>query len=118
MDANGNFVITWKSNDGSETGIYAQRFIFPLTVPETVENLIETVETMNLQAGIENSLDSKLQNIQDSIEALNADLRNDAINKLEAFINSVEAQRDQKISNEQADYLVAEAQKIIEMIMG
>ena len=73
---------------------------------------------MNFQQGIDNSLDAKLQNVQDSLEALNADNRNDAINKLNAFINAVEAQRDNKISNEQADYLVAETQRIIELLLG
>ena len=91
--------------------------IFPEpTIPEAVQILIEDVEEMNLQQGLENSIDSKLQNVQDSLEALNADNRNDAINKLDAFINAIEAQRDNKISNEQADYLIAEAQRIINLI--
>jgi len=88
------------------------------TIPEVVQNLIGDIESMNLQQGINNSFDAKLQNVQDSLEALNADNRNDAINKLNAFINSVEAQRDNKISNEQADYLVAETQRIIELLLG
>lgn len=80
----------------------------------TIYDLIDAVESMNLQQGIENGLDAKLQNVQDSIEAFNADNRNDAINKLNAFVNAVEAQRGNKISNEQADYLIAEAQKLID----
>jgi hypothetical protein len=91
--------------------------IFPEpTIPEAVQILIEDIEEMNLQQGTENSIDAKLQNVQDSLEALNADNRNDAINKLDAFINAIEAQRDNKISSEQADYLIAEAQRIINLI--
>jgi DNA-binding beta-propeller fold protein YncE len=86
------------------------------TIPEAVQILIENVEEMNLQQGIENGLDAKLQNVQDSLEAFNADNRNDAINKLNAFINAVETQRNNKISNEQADYLIAEVQKLIEQL--
>jgi hypothetical protein len=84
------------------------------TIPQVVQNLVERVESMNLQQGIENSLDAKLQNVQDAIEAFNADNRNDAINKLNAFINAVEAQRGNQILNEQADYLITEAQKLID----
>jgi hypothetical protein len=100
-------------------GSWGQRSIDDIIIYEretTINDLIDTVELMNLQQGIENGLDAKLQNVQDSLEAFNADNRNDAINKLNAFINSVEAQRDNKISNEQADYLIAETQKLIDQI--
>ena len=50
-----------------------------------------------------------------SLEALNPDQRNDAINKLNAFINEVEAKRGNKITNEQAEYLIAVAQEVIKV---
>lgn len=42
--------------------------------------------------------------------------QNAAANKLEAFINQVEAQRGKKITDEQADELIADAQRIIDNI--
>ena len=41
---------------------------------------------------------------------------NAAINKLNAFINQVEAQRGKKITDGQADELIAKAQGIIDSI--
>jgi len=67
---------------------------------------------LNLQQGIENSLDAKLQNARDSLTAANAGLREDAINKLQAFINACEAQRDKALT-EQADMLIEMADLII-----
>lgn len=61
-------------------------------------------------------MDSKLTNVLSSIQALNAGQRSDAVNKLYAFINAVEAQRGKEITNDQANYLVSEAQNIIDLI--
>ena len=90
----------------------------PATPQEAIENLIADVEGMNLQQGIDNSLDAKLEATLGALEALNADQRSDAVHKLDAFINEVEAQRDKKLTHEQADYLAAEAQRIIDLIEG
>lgn len=89
-----------------------------ITPEKAIESLIQDVVTMNLGQGIENSFDAKLDAALGSLEALNADQRNDSINKLYAFINAVEAQRGNKITNEQADYLIAEVQRIIDLIEG
>ena len=47
------------------------------------------------------------------IEVINAGQRQDAINKMEAFINAVEAQRDKQLTGEQTDSLIALAQEIL-----
>lgn len=86
------------------------------TPEQAIRDLIDIVESMNLQQGIDNSLDAKLTAVLHALEALNADQRNDAINKLNAFINEVEAQRERKLTNEQADYLIAATQEIIDVI--
>ena len=83
-----------------------------------IEDLIEDIENMNLQQGIDNSLDAKLEASLDALDALNSEQRNDAVNKLCAFMNAVEAQRGNKLTEEQADYLIAEAQRIIDLIQG
>ncbi|MHA2142931.1 MAG: LamG domain-containing protein [Candidatus Thorarchaeota archaeon] len=79
-------------------------------------NLIDLINEMNLKQGIDNSLDSKIQNVQAALDAANAGNREDAINKLEAFINAVEAQRGNALTDEQANMLVEEALRIIELI--
>lgn len=86
------------------------------TPEQAIRDLIDIVESMNLQQGIDNSLDAKLTSALDALEALKADQRNDAINKLHAFINEVEAQREKKLTNEQADHLIAATQEIIDLI--
>jgi len=91
---------------------------FPPTPEEAIVDLVENVESMNLQQGIDNSIDTKLENALESLDAINADQRNDAVNKLYALINSVEAQRGNKLTDEQADYLIAETLKIISLIEG
>lgn len=90
--------------------------VYEPTPESAIENLIAHVESMNLQQGIDNSLDTKLTSASDALEALNADQRNDAVNKLNAFINEVEAQRGKKLTNEQADLLIAAAQEVISLI--
>ncbi len=80
---------------------------------ELFNDLIALVESFNLQQGIANSLDQKLQNALAALEAINAGQRQDAINKMEAFINAVEAQRDKQLTGEQTDSLIALAQEIL-----
>lgn len=89
---------------------------YTLTPEVAIINLIDDIEAMNLQQGLDNNIDEKLSNALDSIEALNADLRNDVVNKLEALINVVVAQSGNKLTVEQADFLIAETQKIIDLI--
>jgi hypothetical protein len=77
-----------------------------------IEDLALTVIEMNLQNGIANSLDSKLDAAVDAL--VDASVNNDgaACNSLLAFINAVEAQRGNKLTNAQADQLIASAQQI------
>jgi len=82
---------------------------------EATQELIETLETWNLSKGAENSLTSKLDN---AIHQLNKGKENVAINKLTVLMSQIEALRDKKLTPEQADYLIAEAQRIIDLING
>ncbi len=79
-----------------------------------IVELISFVEEMeDLPQGIENSLVAKLEAVQDALVAANAEVREDAVNKLEAFVNAVEAQRDKALTDAQADELVTYAGWII-----
>lgn len=77
-----------------------------------IENLAVDVFEMNLQNGIENSLDSKLDAALAALVDLNVNNDSAACNSLDAFINAVEAQRGKKITASQASQLVGAAQSI------
>ena len=93
---------------------------YPLMpTPQTkIVELIDTVAEMNLQQGIDNSLDAKLDAAVNALDDVNKNNDVAAINSLNAFINAVEAQRDNKLTNEQADTLIADANYIITLLGG
>jgi hypothetical protein len=81
-----------------------------------IENLVATIQGYNLPYGIENSLIAKLQNVKDSLAVANSEKRKDSVNKLQAFINACEAQRDKALTSEQADALIEDANAIITIL--
>lgn len=83
------------------------------TPEQLIQDLIDYVNTLNLDQGIDNSLDAKLQNARDALEAANAGQRQDAVNKMNAFISAVEAQSGKAIPSEDADDLIDLAVDII-----
>ena len=89
--------------------------VLPLStvISEKIGDLADDVVDMNLQNGIENSLDAKLQSAIDALEDLNTN--NDpqaADGKIQAFENSVEAQIGNKLTEAQGAYLLALAAEI------
>jgi hypothetical protein len=87
-----------------------------LTPAEAIGQLISDVMDLNLQQGIENSLDAKLDAAFQALDDLNEDNDVAALNALQAFINAVEAQRDKQISGPAADDLINAAQEIIAVL--
>ena len=85
---------------------------------ELVLDLMQNVIDLNLQQGIENGLVAKLEAAMQSLDDINANNDVAAVNTLEAFINAVEAQRGNKITNEQADELISAAQEIIDLLLS
>ncbi len=77
-----------------------------------LDDLIAMVRSFNLQRGIENSLDAKLQNAQRAIDAAKFGDRLGACNLMNAFLNEVQAQKDRAISAEQANQLIKAAAQI------
>jgi hypothetical protein len=92
--------------------------ITPPEPTEQIAGLINLTIQFNLQNGISNALDSKLDNALKSLEDTNTNNDVSAINTLQAFINGVEAQAGNKISLEDAAILIAEAEAIIEQLGG
>lgn len=81
-----------------------------------VEEMAATVMEMNLQNGIVNNLDGKLDAAHEALA--DTRLQNDvaACNSLTAFIKAVEAQRGSRITDAQADQLIASAREIRVML--
>ena len=85
----------------------------PPSPTEVLEQLVETVEAWDLPKGTENSLTSKLE---EALHALDKGNENGASHKLTSFINHALALRDKKLTEEQADFLISDAQRIIDLI--
>ena len=89
-----------------------------ITPEEMLSNLIADVIDLNLQTGIANSFDAKLDTVLDALDDLNENNDVAASNVLYAFINAVEAQRGKKLTDSDADILVSSALAIITAIEG
>jgi parallel beta-helix repeat protein len=88
-----------------------------LTPLQAIVKLIGEVAALNLQQGIDNSLDAKLDAALGALDDINNNNDVAAINTLEAFINAVEAQSGDKIPDEaNAAALIAAAQEIIAVL--
>ncbi len=74
------------------------------------EVIIEEVKEMDLPQGTEDSLISKLATATDAFER---GQDNAAVNKLEAFIQQVNAQRGKNLTVQEADRLITDAQSIL-----
>jgi hypothetical protein len=98
---------------GTDTAI-----VTVLTAAEAIELLILDVMDLNLQQGIENGLDAKLDSAFQALDDLNEHNNVAAVNALQAFINAVEAQRGTKIPNADADDLIDAANAIITALGG
>jgi hypothetical protein len=85
----------------------------PWSIPTMTKTLIRTIRFWDLPKGTESSLTSKLD---DAIHLLDKGNEKGAIHKLMDFIDKAEGLRGKKLTSEQADYLVAEAQRIIDLI--
>jgi len=109
----GTYEVTLMVTDDDEATDTDTTIVTVQTPEEAIQDLISDVEGMNLAKGVENSLISKLEA---AIRSLNRDQKNVATNQLYAFINEIEAQRGKKITNTQADELIAKAQRVIDNI--
>jgi parallel beta-helix repeat protein len=126
----GNYWSNWTTPDIDSDGFVDSPFVFeggqdnlPWTVQDgwitpqvRIEQLIAEVESLNLQQGISNSLDSKLDAVEKALDDVNENNDGAAVNALEAFINAVNAQRGGKISEEDANVLIEMAQHIIDLL--
>lgn len=85
----------------------------PRTIAEQLEDLASLVLEINLQSGISNSLDAKLQTALAALDDTNENNDGAALNSMYAFCSNVEAQRGKKLTNAQADELIGAVNGII-----
>jgi ELWxxDGT repeat protein len=86
----------------------------PLTPVELIENLKDQVLGLNLPNGLVTKLNEALNVLSDD----NQNNDHVAINKLKDFINQVNGQRGKRISEGDADSLIAAAEDIILLLQG
>jgi ELWxxDGT repeat protein len=78
-----------------------------------IEKLMDNVKGMDLSQGTEKNLISKLN---DAIKLVKKENFNGVVHKLNDFINYIEGQTGKKLTEEQADELIANAKLIKDMI--
>lgn len=97
-----------------EPGNFQWRIMkFAYSRAREIQRLIETIRTWSLPKGTDNSLTTKLNR---AIRVLIRGNEDGAVGKLGAFIRQVQAMCSKKLREEQASYLVEEAQRIIDLI--
>jgi hypothetical protein len=75
-------------------------------------SLASFAQSLNLSNGISNSLDAKLQNALQALDAANAGDSSSACNRMTAFVNEVNAQAGKAVAPAEASQLIALAQQI------
>ncbi len=92
---------------------YSNEAFTPVQTPaQLVSTLVDTVANFNLQQGIQNNLDAKLQAAQASLAGATAHDINTTCNQIDAFINAVSAQSGKQLTVIQANQLNGQAASI------
>lgn len=104
------------SADGSIEGDNPCAGAVPADPIALLEDLIAEVMNLNLDSGVDNSLDSKLSVALDALQDMQSGNDGSAINLIQSFINEVEAQAGNQISQAEADQLVGEANTILQLL--
>lgn len=98
--------------DGQQIG-EATLLLEAIPIEELLNNLANAILATNLQAGISNALDAKLETALRALDDSNDQNDGAALNSMYAFCNSVSAQRGGKLTEAQADSLLDAANEVI-----
>jgi hypothetical protein len=112
----GRYIIELIVDDGLEESEPDEVVVNIVGPMELLDILGQNIIDLELQQGIKNSLHVKLDTSLQQLEDDNENNDEAAINLLQAFINTVEAQCGKKIPQEDADSLIAAAQQIINIL--
>jgi hypothetical protein len=85
--------------------------------PDQFCDLIKVVKGFDLKAGIQNSLDTKLQNALKGYQAALAKDRPTACNQMSSFINEAQAQTGKALTQTQANQLIISARQL-KVVLG
>jgi hypothetical protein len=111
------FTVTATDKAGNQAQVtitYQVKEALPGETPEQqLQTLIDDVQEMPIHQGTKNSLSKSLENAHAALERGNL---NQASRQLDAFIKQVEAQRDKRLTQEQADELVQAAEAILDAL--
>jgi hypothetical protein len=114
IDADGNLYLLYYDSVTRHVTLASSRSLFePVAL---VNELIDGLVDLDLPGGTENSLIAKLDVAEEKLSDDNEMNDGAAINALQAFINAVNAQRGKKIPEEDADALIEEALRIIDLL--
>ena len=114
-----NLLGFWETSESASRSLISGEMVLassvelPLTTQELITALINDVIALNLQKGISNALDAKLDSALRALEDTNENNDVAALNSMYAVCNSVEAQRGQKITDADADIIIASINGII-----
>jgi PKD repeat protein len=106
----GTYTVTLTVNNSDGTARTSTQTITILTPAQGIQQLINLKESMNLNQGLSNSLDVKLNA---ALNSVNSGHNSTAKNQLNAFIHEVNAQTGKKITQDQSNQLVGAASNII-----
>jgi hypothetical protein len=112
----GVHTITLVVNDGVVDSLPDEVVVTVLGPVELLAQLQNELAAMNADKGVLNGLAVKVDTAFKKLADGNVKNNAAAVNALEAFINAVNAQRGEKITQGQADSLIAAAQRIIGLI--
>ena len=87
-------------------------FVIVKGAGDQLNDLVRLIKSFNLKAGIENSLDAKLQNALKAYQAALAKDRPTACNQMGAFTSEARAQTGKALTQSQANQLIAAANQI------
>jgi uncharacterized repeat protein (TIGR03803 family) len=104
--------VTCTATDASGNSADSGFDVVVLGAPQQTTSLIGLVQTFNVVQGINNSLDTKLQDAQAAIAAANSGDITSTCGYIGAFINEVQAQTGKKITASQASQLIAAATQL------
>lgn len=113
----GASTVNCTASDGAGNTVGGSFQVLVQAAAAQVTNLTLAVQSFNLAQGVENSLDTKLQNVLSALNAAKSGNAGSVCNQMGAFINDTMAQSGKQLTAAQANQLIAAAQQI-EAVIG